>query len=92
MSEKVKIQYYYKGENNKPLVNAVAVILYDKVLYFSYETLIAFEIGGRLIISENIWGNTTGKHLNAIDPNKKRRLSHDKFLEAVEKQLQVTVL
>ena len=36
--------------------------------YFSYETLVAFNhtLSG-LVVRYNVWGHTTGKHLNAID-------------------------
>jgi hypothetical protein len=38
------------------------------VFWFSYSTLVAFKpCGGPLIVRENDWGPTTGKHLNAID-------------------------
>lgn len=54
-------------------------------LYFSYETCVAFwtpKTG--LVVSENIWGNTTGKHLNWLDGGRKeRRVPHSEF----EKQL-----
>ena len=54
-------------------------------LYFSYDTCVAFwtpKTG--LVVSENIWGNTTGKHLNWLDGGRKeRRVPIDEF----EKQL-----
>jgi len=55
-------------------------------LYYSYQTIVAFydpEFG--LVVSENCWKTTTGKHLNAIEPNKKLRLARTEF----EKQLQL---
>ena len=57
-------------------------------LWFSYDTVIAFEDGGQDIqVSENNWGPTTGKHLNILDGgNKKTRLDSAVFehnLEAV---------
>jgi hypothetical protein len=37
-------------------------------LWFSYETLVAFQVDGfPRVVRENVWGPTTGKHLNAID-------------------------
>lgn len=55
------------------------------VLYFSYETVVAFrEDDGELVISENIWGPTTGKHLNQIDDDKEKRISRSKFVGALE--------
>ena len=57
------------------------------VLYFSYETVVAFYDYNthQQVVSENIWTNTTGKHLNAIDGgNKKSRVEHDTFLKLLE--------
>jgi hypothetical protein len=56
-------------------------------LYFSYSTLIAFRHGGGLVISENCWNNTAGKHLNAIDPDKRKRLPRAEFEKAVDRFL-----
>ena len=48
--------------------------------YFSYETCIAFFAPGYgTVVSENVWSRTTGKHLNYIDEDKKRRVPHDVF-------------
>jgi len=43
-------------------------------VYFSYKTPVAFRYDGRLVVRQNEWGPTTGKHLNAIHPDKKRRV------------------
>jgi len=49
-------------------------------LWFSYDTVIAFRTpNAGFFIHENVWGPTTGKHLNWIDPNKKRRLKAEDF-------------
>lgn len=49
--------------------------------YFSYKTLVAFKTKDKtLIVRENIWGPTTGKHLNWIDGgDKESRLSEKEF-------------
>lgn len=53
-------------------------------LYFSYETVVAFRAPKTgLVVSENVWSSTTGKHLNWICPDKSRRVSNEEF----EKQL-----
>lgn len=51
-------------------------------LYFSYATLVAFQLDGRpLVVTQNRWGNTTGKHLNWIDGGaKERRVDQQEFL------------
>lgn len=56
------------------------VDLGDKSFWFSYETIVAFQDGQGLVVSENIWSVTTGKHLNMIEPEKGRRVPHDDFL------------
>lgn len=53
-------------------------------VWYSYKTPIAFyhpSVGK--VIRQNDWSTTTGKHLNAIDPNKKVRIKGESF----EKQL-----
>lgn len=41
--------------------------------YFSYKTLVAFRHPDTgLVVRENSWGPTTGKHLNAIDGGDKK--------------------
>ena len=50
-------------------------------LYFSYETIVAFrapKVG--LVVSENVWRTTTGKHLNWLDGGRKEcRVPNDEF-------------
>tara|TARA_R110002020_G_scaffold168090_1_gene356750 strand:+ start:6743 stop:7015 length:273 start_codon:yes stop_codon:yes gene_type:complete len=52
--------------------NAMGVTVGDIDYYFSYRTLVAFRApGAGLVVRENDWGPTTGKHLNAIDDGDK---------------------
>tara|TARA_R110000868_G_scaffold75115_1_gene216889 strand:+ start:316 stop:579 length:264 start_codon:yes stop_codon:yes gene_type:complete len=50
---------------------------------FSYKTIIAFAIGGKVTVRENDWNVTTGRHLNEIDGGsneaKKARLESADF-------------
>lgn len=52
-------------------------------LYFSYETVIAFQDASGLVVRQNDWSTTTGKHLNWIDGGgtieKKKRLKSEDF-------------
>ena len=69
-----------------------AVSIGDITLYFSYNTIVAFSIGYKLTISENVWSNTTGKHLNFINPNKSIRTPYEEFkkkLENLEKVIDI---
>jgi hypothetical protein len=58
-------------------------------LYFSYETVVAFRDAGEgLVVSENVWSATTGRHLTDIDGGlKKERLDHEQFEDRLEKCL-----
>lgn len=47
--------------------------------WFSYSTMIAFEIKGEFHIIKNYWGTTTGKHLNFIDTDKRIRETEEEF-------------
>ena len=53
--------------------------------WFSYDTLVAFEILGEFHISKNYWGPTTGKHLNWINSNKAIREDMEMFEENFER-------
>jgi len=47
--------------------------------YFSYDTLVAFRGDEGLVIHQNDWGTTTGKHLNWIDADKSKRVNKEVF-------------
>lgn len=50
------------------------------VLWFSYETLVAFRVAGnKLVITKNRWGVTTGRHLNEIDDDHSKRVDASEF-------------
>jgi hypothetical protein len=52
--------------------------------WFSYRTCIAFKVaGGPVVVCQNEWGPTTGKHLNAIDDDHDTRLPVDAFRAAL---------
>jgi hypothetical protein len=66
--------------DGKVKANAFAVVSGSIKLYVSYRTIIAFYTNeGGLVISENVWGTTTGKHLNWIDPDKSKRFPRGEF-------------
>ena len=59
-------------------------------LYFSYETVIAFQDNAGLVVRENDWSTTTGKHLNWVDGGgeaKKKRLPSQAFEDALTAKL-----
>jgi len=53
---------------------------YGNDYYFSYNTLVAFR-GNKtgLVVMENYWGPTTGKHLNWINRDHSIRVDEDAF-------------
>jgi hypothetical protein len=69
-----KIKNYGTGEGNTILVDLGAIDL-----YFSYQTVVAFQYKGKLVIRENDWGCTTGKHLNWINEDKSIRIDGETF-------------
>ena len=51
-------------------------------LWYSYETIVAYrDMQDGLVVIQNQWGATTGKHLNWINDDKSGRLPHNKFVE-----------
>lgn len=57
-------------------------------LWFSYREPVAFRVpGSRPVVSQNYWGTTTGRHLNAIDGGtadaKAARLNAEAFATAL---------
>lgn len=67
--------FEYAKQGNK----ARGITVNDSDFYFSYDTVIAFRAFGRLVISENCYSKTTGKHLNCIDTDKSKRLARQIF-------------
>lgn len=73
--------------------NCVRVCVGDSlVLAFSYETCVGFWIPeDGWVLSENVWGPTTGRHLNRFGPPH-LRIDHSEFkerLEALDSRIEV---
>lgn len=83
----ISITSYY-GNSASAENNAKMVTIAGTRFYFSYETLVAVETNDELVVHENDWGSTTGKHLNSIDGGSKEakaeRISSSDFEQAVE--------
>lgn len=57
-------------------------------IWFSYRTPIAFQDGwGKIVVRENEWGPTTGKHLNYINPSGLGRVDGATFQTMLAKVL-----
>jgi len=78
-------------ENFAP--NFTRVDLGDMTLWFSYKTLVAFMVAHQgLVIRENRWGKTTGKHLNLIDSRKERRVDSETFQKLWDERIEQTAI
>ena len=84
----MQVSYYNYGNYSNSNYGAHTLCFRDvngNRFWFSYDTLVAFTSGSLKFVSENVWGPTTGKHLNWIDNgNKSSRLTRDKFVQAYE--------
>jgi hypothetical protein len=88
MTTDISISGYGDYSSDNYGVNCLRVCIGNLTLYFSYQTVVAFrsnELG--LVIRENDWSTTTGKHLNWIDPEKKIRISGEEFEKLLSKTL-----
>lgn len=83
-------QFRYYGPGSDYNGRAVAFEVGGLGVWFSYSTVVAFSVGGwNTVVSENCWGPTTGKHLNAIDGgDKKGRLPRPEFEQQLSAALQ----
>ena len=78
----LKLRNY--GWNGSPR-NVIAIEIDEIKFYFSYETIVAVQIGQELYVSENVCNAATGKHLNWIDGGDKgSRLSRRDFEAVVD--------
>lgn len=76
------------NENSAQNFNMVSLGHWTR-FYFSYETIVAFHTKKRgLVISENVWSRTTGKHLNWINDDKSVRVPHDEFLKLLDEVIE----
>ena len=54
--------------NENSAMNFTCVEIGELKLYFSYETCVSIlDTKDRIVVSENIWSSTTGKHLSWLD-------------------------
>jgi len=59
---------------------AQVVVIGPLEVYFSYGTLVAFrDTDGDLVVCRNVWGRTTGKHINALGVAKEEQLTEADF-------------
>jgi hypothetical protein len=76
----INIFNYVKNTGKNYGCNSLCIEFPNLSVYFSYNTIIAFKTDNKLIVCENVFSTTTGKHLNIIDGGQKEsRLKHDNF-------------
>jgi hypothetical protein len=76
------IQNYGRYSSSNYGAHTLCVTVGDLTVYFSYSTPVAFRSCQHgLVICENQWGPTTGKHLNWIDGggSKRHRVDAETF-------------
>lgn len=68
--------------------NTLCVTVGDIRVWYSYQTPVAFQIGdNEMVVRQNDWTQTTGKHLNWIDGgDKKNRVNSEEFQKIWEEQ------
>lgn len=84
----INVKFWNYGQYTSDNYGAHSLAFEDtngNIYYFSYETMIAFNINGEFHIIKNYWGTTTGKHLNWINDNKKIREDEETFLANYER-------
>lgn len=85
----IKISSYGRYNSDNYGKNTLQINLGGFVLFYSYATVVAFDDDDGLVISENKWGPTTGKHLNWIKENRMHTQLHRfAFVEALQRKLE----
>jgi hypothetical protein len=72
---------------NNEVANQTIVHIGDLSLFFSYYTIVAFRKGDKEVCCENVWTSTTGKFLNVIEPDKKKRVNQVAFGKLLDEVL-----
>lgn len=76
LATKPVVQSYGKSGDMRSLRIDIGSV----TLWYSYTTVIAFKVAGQpVVVHENDWTRTTGKHLNLIDKDKKIRVGEREF-------------
>lgn len=84
----VSIGSYGQYSSGNYGVNAMRVDVGMLTLFFSYQTPVAFRTyNSGLVVRENEWGPTTGKHLNWLDSGRSNRISGEDFENKLQEVL-----
>lgn len=79
----ITISNYGRYSSDNYGANTIKVSIGQLRLWFSYQTLVAFQLDYQdRVVHQNVWTTTTGKHLNWIDNGQhKSRVSAEQFAE-----------
>lgn len=85
-----RINSYGNYSSDNYGAHCLRVVMGRVTVWFSYQTPVAFQIGGNArVVRANDWGPTTGKHLNAIDGgNRGERVSGEEFERLWKEQVE----
>jgi hypothetical protein len=87
MNNLPKISSYGNYDSDNYGSHTLKVDMANFVLYYSYDTIIAFYDKEGLVCTKNKWKSTTGKHLNWIEPRKEYRIDYSDFVVKLEEML-----
>lgn len=59
----------------------------NTTMYFSFTTLIGAEAAGHNVRLNNVWGTTTGKHINKLGIRDFRIVEEDELIDTASRQL-----
>ena len=80
MSTLPKIESYGNYSNDNYGAHCLRVDLGTIELYYSYKTIVGYrDAKDGFVCIVNQWGPTTGKHLNQIQSDHKKRIKADEF-------------
>lgn len=88
MSSIIDLQSY---SPKTPQANCMRVQIDNLILYFSYNTIVAFDYKSKRHVRQNEGGVTTGKHLNWIDGGSSAAKSQRLDSESFEKELNLAL-
>ena len=70
--------------------NLYCDVINGYMVYYSYNTAVGIRLDSKLVLSENVWSTTTGRHLTWIDGGSKEakesRIKYSDLLKILEEK------
>ena len=70
--------------------NLYCDVINGYMVYYSYNTAVGIRLDSKLVLSENVWSTTTGRHLTWIDGGSKEakesRIKYSDLLKIIEEK------